>query len=130
MRDYYVDDLSEETGRLFEYRALNHMDVGEMVTQYMRSQFRENVDKRYARFCTQAWYEMAEHVACTTGTTEYDATLCEWLGYLYTFLQLYTGESSRVLMDKHPFSEMYVRSGVLHDLDMDLAVRKVAKSHE
>jgi hypothetical protein len=43
---------------------------------------------------------------------------------------LHTGARDRVLIDEYPFRGMHARSGVLHDLDMDLAVRKVAKSHE
>lgn len=128
MKDYYVDDLAEETGKLFGYWAWNHMDVDKLVTQYMNSRFRENADKRYARFCTQMWYDMADYFKGIPGEKRYDAVLCDWLGCFYTYLQQYTGKSSKEIINKYPFQKMYLKSNVLHDLDMDLAVRKAGEA--
>ncbi|SKB46227.1 hypothetical protein SAMN06296386_10169 [Lachnospiraceae bacterium] len=126
MKDYYTDDLAEETGRLFFHWAEDHLDMDKMITQYMSSHFRENVDKRYAKFCTQMWYEMAEQFESVQGDAEYDVVLCDWLGNFYTYLQAYTGKSSKEIIGQYPFQEMYMKSNVLHDLDMELAVKKVA----
>ena len=120
-----VDDLAEETGNLFRYWAENHLDMDQMVAQYFDSHLRENVDKRYARCCTQAWDEMAQQFPPVKGNQVYDPTLCEWLGHFYTYLQSYTRTSSRELIHKYSFKTMYPRSNVLHDLDMDVAVRMV-----
>ena len=127
MKDYYLDDLAEETGRLFEYWAWNHMDMDKMVTEYMSSHFRENIDKRNAKFCTQMWYEMAGQFNGIAGEKEYDSVLCNWLGCFYTYLQRHTGKSSREIIHEYPFHKMYLKSNVLHDLDMDLAVRKAGE---
>jgi hypothetical protein len=127
MTDYYIGDIAEETGTLFGYWADNHLDMNQMVTSYLRSHLRENTDKRYARYCTQSWKEMADQFPSIYGEQAYDATLCEWLGYFYTYLQGYTNRSSRELIEKYPFQVMYPRSNVLHDLDMDLAIKKVAE---
>lgn len=126
MKDLYIDDLAEETGKLFENWAWGKMDVSAMVTEYMCSHLRENIDKRYARFCTQDWNDMSRQFQATAGTRSYDPVLCDWLGCFYTYLQNYTGKSSRELIQQYPFDLMYLRSNVLHDLDMDLAVEKVA----
>ncbi len=126
MRDLYVDDLAEETGKLFEYWAVNHMDMEQMVTRYMNSSFRENTDKRYAKFCTQMWEDMARQFEGVAGKKEYDAVLCDWLGCFYTYLQEYTGKSSKELIHQYPFQAMYGKSNVLHDLDMGLAVERVS----
>ena len=126
MKDYYIAEIAEETGNLFAYWADEGLDVKEMVTRYLCSHFRANVDKRYARFCTQSWDEMASHFDKIAGDKKLDVTLCEWLGYFCTYLQGYTGTSSKILINQYPFDMMYARSNVLHDLDMDLAVRRVA----
>ena len=125
MKDYYLSDLADETGELFGYWAEHHMNMDAMITCYLNSHFRENIDKRYAKFCTQTWQEMAEHFEKIPGEQPYDSMLCEWLGYFYTYLQGYTKMSSRELIDKYPFRVMYPRSNVLHDLDMELAIKKV-----
>lgn len=125
MPDYYIGDIAEETGNLFSYWAKNHLDMNQMVTQYLDSQLRENTDKRYARYCTKSWDEMAHQFPIVRGNQAYDATLCEWLGHFYTYLQGYTHTSSRELIHQYPFMVMYPRSNVLHDLDMDVAIRKV-----
>ncbi len=125
MKDIYVDDLAEETGKLFESWAWDKMDVEAMVTQYMLSHLRENIDKRYAAFCTQDWNDMARQFQAVAGSRGYDPILCDWLGYFYTYLQLYTGKSSKDLIRQYPFGSMYLKSNVLHDLDMDLAIKKV-----
>ena len=36
------------------------------------------------------------------------------------------GKNSKILVSQYPFEMMCDRSNVLHDLDIDLAVRKVA----
>lgn len=125
MKDYYIDDLAEETGELFGHWADNHMNMDEMITRYMKSHFRENVDKRYAKFCTQPWDEMAQHFENIPGDKGFDPILCVWLGYFYTYLQEYTQVSSKDLINKYPFKTMYRSSNVLHDLDMELAIKKV-----
>lgn len=127
MTDYYIGDLAEETGTLFGHWADNHLDMNQMVTRYLGSRLRENSDKRYARYCTQSWDEMADQFPNIYGEQAYDATLCEWLGHFYTYLQGYTKKSSRELIEQYPFLVMYPRSKVLHDLDMDLAIKKVAE---
>ena len=125
MKDLYVDDLAEETGKLFEFWALNHMDVDQMATRYMNSNLRENADKRYAKFCTHSWDDMARQFEDVKGTEDYDFVLCNWLGMFYTYLQRQTGKSSKELIRQFPFATMYIKSNVLHDLDLELAVKKI-----
>ena len=67
---------------------------------------------------------MACHFDNIAGDKKLDVILCEWLGYFYTYLQGYTGKSSKILVSQYPFEMMYDRSNVLHNLDMDLAIRK------
>ncbi len=124
MKDLYVDDLAEETGKLFQNWAWKNLNMDAMVTQYMCSHLRENIDKRYARFCTQSWNDMDRQFQAVEGTTAYDPLLCDWLGYFYTYLQQHTGKSSRAIIQQYPFEFMYVKSNVLHDLDMDLAIER------
>ena len=124
MTDYYIQDIAEETGELFGHWAEERLDMDKMATRYLSSPLRENIDRRYAKFCTQSWDEMAEHFSDIRGTRMYDAALCEWLGHFYTHLQGYTHRSSRELIAAYPFDMMYARSNVLHDLDMELAIRK------
>ena len=126
MTDYYVNDIAEETGELFGRWAEESLDMDAMVTRYLSSSFRENVDRRYAKFCTQTWDEMAEHFEDVPGDRAYDAVLCDWLGNFYTYLQERTQKSSRDLVAEYPFEAMYARSSVLHDLDMGLALSRVA----
>lgn len=124
-KDLYIDDLAEETGNLFEYWASLGLDMDKMVTNYMSSVLRENIDKRNAKYCTQMWYDMDEQFTKVHSSLKYDSMLCEWLGYFYTYIQGVLKKGSSYIIKKYPFLPMYKRAGVLHDLDISVAINKV-----
>lgn len=127
MKDIYIDDVAEETGNLFSIWAEAGLDMDKMITNYMLSELRNKIDKRYAYFCTQMYYTQDEQFS-RIGTGDYDEILCEWIGQFYTYLQSKLGVSSAALIKKLPFLKLYAMSGVLHDLDMDLAINRVYKN--
>lgn len=122
--DLYLNDVEEETGRLFQSWAERGYNVDKMVTSYMSSKLRERIDKRYAWFCTKSASDQNDEIKPLTCGVVYDDALCEWLGYFYTRLQHHLGVPSKRVIMEYPFIDMYKRAGVLHDLDMDLAIKK------
>jgi hypothetical protein len=124
-KDLYIDDLAEETGNLFEYWASLSLDMDKMVTNYMNSVLRENIDKRNAKYCTQMWYDMDEQFTKVHSSLKYDSILCEWLGYFYTYIQGVLKKGSNYIIKRFPFLLMYRKAGVLHDLDISVAINKV-----
>ena len=68
---------------------------------------------------------MAPQFEDVKGTEDYDFVLCNWLGMFYTYLQRQTGKSSKELIRQFPFATMYIKSNVLLDLDLELAVEKI-----
>lgn len=127
-KDPYLDEVEEETGKLFQSWAAKGYDVNNMVTSYMKSLLRERIDKRYAWFCTKSASDQEDEITPLMGSTIYDETLCEWLGCFYSRLQSTKGIMSKQIIVKYPFLSMYTKSRVLHDLDMDLAIQKVTGS--
>ena len=106
MRAYngaYLDEIVETQGELFENVSeyAPGIDVKNFIEEYMGGKTREYIDR-------------AEAYACTMDAED-----------LWEYFQWYYNISSRELVKLLPLDFMIAGYRGLHDLDLELAVRKV-----
>lgn len=136
-KDLYLNDLAEETGKLFETYDLERYDMNDIIPIYMKSNFRYGCDIRNARQATALAWEQKIHlndelsanniVPNKNSFLQYDPVLCSWIGEFYTYFQAYTGWQSKKIINELPFKDMYIKGKGLHDLNPQYAVKKLVK---
>lgn len=136
--DLYLNNLAEETGLTFETCVSKNYDMNDFVPFYMNSNFREACDKRSPWETTAMSLKQVQLVSKESQdknkkfkrfkNLQYDPILCAWIGEFYTYLQAYTGWSSKKIIEKYPFNWMYAKSKGLHDLNPPYAVVKWVKN--
>ena len=128
----YLDDVVETQGKLFINYAENHsdMDTEDFVTAYMNSKTRRYIDEGqvyvstmdastlFDFFLKTDKYEMKEGKPLV-------GFLPDWIGEFYAYYQWYYNIPSSEVIKKIPLSFLKKSYYGLHDLDLELAVKKV-----
>lgn len=128
----YLTEVVETQGKLFseviEYAP--GIDVGNFIEKYMTSKTREFIDDGQAYVCTLNARELWDYFCKTDGykITEgksIDGFCVDWIGRFYAYFQWYYNMASKRVIELIPLE--FIRAGYngLHDLELDLAVRKV-----
>jgi hypothetical protein len=133
--DCYLDEIVETQGLLFEHIAdlTPTVDVEGFITAYMQSRTRGFIDRADAYTSNLSPRELFEFFCKTDHYTLQPGAglggfLPNWLGQFYAYYQWQEGTPSRELIKILPLDFMKAAYPGLHDLDLDLAVAKVAKS--
>lgn len=132
LKDWYVEDLAEVTGSLFEKLCKEKNDMNVAVPIYMKSAYREKCDDRHPKYATsfsneqKDWLEK-EYKLKKVKELQYDPILCNWIGEFYTYYQSINKMPSSKIIEQLPFNEMYARSKGLHDLSPQDAVERLNK---
>lgn len=128
----YLSDVVETQGKLFINYAENHSnkDTEDFITTYMNSATRRYVDEGqvyvstmdastlFDFFLKTDKYEMKEGKAL-------GGFLPDWIGEFYAYYQWYYNIPSSEVIKKIPLSFLKKSYYGLHDLDLELAVKKV-----
>ena len=137
MRAYseaYLNDVVENQGKLFDYVAQSFpdMDTEDFINTYMRSKTRISIDKAKAYVNTMDAKELWNYF---TETEEYmlkpgkamEGFVPDWIGEFYAYYQWYFDIPSAEVVKK--ITEDFLKKAYygLHDLELDLAVKKVGK---
>ena len=137
MRAYseaYLNDVVENQGKLFDYVAQSFpdMDTEDFINTYMRSKTRISIDKAKAYVNTMDAKELWNYF---TETEEYmlkpgkamEGFVPDWIGEFYAYYQWYFDIPSAEVVKK--ITVDFLKKGYygLHDLELDLAVKKVGK---
>ena len=135
MRAYaqdYLNDVVENQGKLFDYIAQTYpdMDTEDFITTYMRSKTRRSIDEAKAYVNTMSAKELWEYF---TKTEKYslkpgkalEGFMPDWIGEFYAYYQWYYNISSAEVLRKIPLDFLKKAYYGLHDLELDLAVKKV-----
>ena len=130
MYDVYSTEVYETQGKLFEIVNDMNIDTEEFVTRFMHSKLRNHLDIRQAYYCNLSATEMLE-IQLSQGKYRpkrvgYDPIMCNWVGEFYQLFADFTGLPSSKVIRILPFKKLYRMSLVLHDMDIKLAVDKVA----
>ncbi len=137
MRAYseaYLNDVVENQGKLFDYVAQSFpdMDTEDFINTYMRSKTRISIDKAKAYVNTMDAKELWNYF---TETEEYmlkpgkamEGFIPDWIGEFYAYYQWYFDIPSAEIVKKITVDFLKKAYYGLHDLELDLAVKKVGK---
>ena len=137
MRAYskdYLNDVVENQGKLFDFVAQNFSDKNteDFIKTYMQSKTRKSIDEAKAYVNTMSAKELWDYF---TKTENYvlksgkaiDGFIPDWIGEFYAYYQWYYNIPSSEVLKKVPLDFLKKAYYGLHDLELDLAVRKVGE---
>lgn len=135
MRAYsevYLNDVVEAQGKLFDHVAMSYpdMDTEHFIQAYMTSKTRRSIDQSQAYVITKsakelwAYFTDTEHYVPKPGKA-LEGFLPDWVGEFYAYYQWYYNIPSAKVIEKVPLSFLKKAYYGLHDLELELAVRKV-----
>lgn len=137
MRAYpkeYLDDVVENQGKLFDFVAQNfpEKNTEEFISSYMESKTRKSIDDAQAYVSTMNSKELWDYFCNTENYTlkngdSLEGFMPDWIGEFYAYYQWFYNVPSAELIKKIPINFLKKAYYGLHDLDLELAVKKVGK---
>lgn len=137
MRAYpieYLNDVVENQGKLFDFVAQTYpdMDTEDFIKTYMASKTRKNIDEAKAYVNTMDAKELWTYL---NKTEKYSMKpgkalggfMPDWIGEFYAYYQWYYNIPSCEVIKKVPLDFLKKAYYGLHDLELELAVRKVGE---
>ena len=138
MRAYsevYLNDVVENQGKLFDYVAQTFpdKDTEDFIKTYMKSKTRQSIDKSMAYVntmdATQLWHYFSdtEKYSLKNGKSV-EGFMPDWIGEFYAYYQWYYNLPSEEVIKRVPLDFLKKAYFGLHDLELDLAVKKVGEN--
>ena len=137
MRAYskdYLNDVVENQGKLFDFVAQNFSDKNteDFIKTYMQSKTRKSIDEAKAYVNTMSAKELWDYFTETENSVlksgkSIDGFIPDWIGEFYAYYQWYYNIPSSEVLKKVPLDFLKKAYYGLHDLELDLAVRKVGE---
>lgn len=129
----YLEAVVRTQGALFDAFARGNpdCDTEDFITAYMNGKTRADIDAGQAYVCTMehpelmAWFMSKSKYQPKPGVSM-KGFMPDWIGRFYAQYQWMERKSSRECIAEVPISFLKVAYGGLHDLDLELAVAKVA----
>ena len=130
----YLNDVVENQGKLFDYvaQAYPDMDTGDFIDAYMTGKTRKSIDEAQAYVSTMSaeelwvYFSETEHYKLKPGKA-LTGFAPDWIGEFYAYYQWQYGIPSAEVVSRVPLDFLKKAYGGLHDLNLDLAVRKVGE---
>ncbi len=129
----YLDEIVENQGKLFDYVAITYpdMDTEDFIRSYMKSNTRKYVDEAQAYVCTMDAKALWDYFL---QTDRYELKkgkalggfVPDWIGEFYAYYQWKYNIPSCEVIEKVPLEYLKNAYAGLHDLELELAVKKVA----
>ena len=130
----YLSDVVENQGKLFDFvaQSFEDKDTEDFITAYMLSQTRRSIDESQAFVNTMSALELWEYFCrnekyVLKAGKAMKGFMPDWIGEFYAYYQWYFDLSSAEIIKKIPLDFLKKSYYGLHDLDLELAVRKVGK---
>ena len=137
MRAYaqdYVNDVVENQGKLFDFVAQIYpdMDTEDFIEKYMASKTRKSIDEAKAYVNTMSARELWEYFVKTEKYSlkpgkGLGGFIPDWIGEFYAYYQWYYNIPSAEVLKKVPIDFLKRAYYGLHDLELELAVKKVGE---
>ena len=137
MRAYseeYLNDVVESQGKLFDLVAQEYpdKDTEAFINTYMASKTRKSIDEAKAYVNTMDAKELWAYFTETENYHLREGKVMEgfmpfWIGEFYAYYQWYYNLPCAELVKKIPVSFLKKAYAGLHDLELDLAVKKVGE---
>ena len=135
MRAYsetYLDDVVESQGKLFDFVAQTfpENDTTDFIEAYMKSKTRKYIDESMAYVNTMDAKELWRYFSDTEkyklkAGKALEGFMPDWIGEFYAYYQWYYNIPSSEVIEKVPLNFLMKAYHGLHDLELDLAVKKV-----
>ena len=130
--ELYLSDVVENQGKLFDFvaQSFEDKDTEDFITAYMLSQTRRSIDESQAFVNTMSALELWEYFCrnekyVLKAGKAMKGFMPDWIGEFYAYYQWYFDLSSAEIIKKIPLDFLKKSYYGLHDLDLELAVRKV-----
>ena len=129
----YVDEIVETQGKLFEMVAdTPDIDFDDFIKRYMTGKTRAYLDKADAYLSNLDKKELFDYFCKIDGFSPKKGVSLggfapDWIGQFYARSQWQKNISSKKLVSIFPPDFVRASYAGLHDLELDLAVRKVIK---
>lgn len=130
----YVDDVVENQGRLFDYFAQTYPNKSteDFIVTYMKSKTRKSIDDSKAYVMTMDFKELWNYFYTTEDVDIKDGEtipgfIPDWIGEFYAYYQWFYNIPSSLIVEKIPVNYLIHAYPGLHDLDLELAVKKVGE---
>ena len=131
----YLDEVVENQGKLFDLYAQDYPnnDTEDFIQAYMKSKTRKYIDESQAYVNTMDARELLDYFFTTEKYEKKQGEamrgfMPDWIGEFYAYYQWYYNISSAELVDKVPLNFLEKAYHGLHDLDLELAVKKVGNN--
>lgn len=128
----YLDEVVETQGQLFDYVSINYKDKDtiDFINAYMNGKTREYIDNCQAYVNTKDAIELLEYFLQTDNYKfkqgeALNGFIPNWIGQFYAYYQWYYDVSSKELIKNIPVDFLIKAYNGLHDLDLELAIKKV-----
>ena len=135
MRAYsevYLGDVVENQGKLFDFVAQTFpdKDTEDFINAYMASKTRKSIDEAKAYVNTMEAKELWQYFLQTEGYVlkpgkALGGFMPDWIGEVYAYYQWYFNLPSAELVKRITVDFLKKAYYGLHDLELDLAVKKV-----
>lgn len=135
MRAYsesYLQEVVETQGKLFDLVATNYpeYDTADFIAAYMASKTRKYIDESQAYVNTMSASELWDYFCQTDKFVLKEGKplqgfLPDWIGEFYAYYQWYYNIPSCEVIKKVPLDFLTKAYYGLHDLELELAVKKV-----
>ena len=128
----YLKDVVENQGKLFDFVAQSFpdKDTKDFIQAYMQSKTRKDIDEAQADLNTMdaktlwVFFTKTDNYNLKSGTA-LEGFLPDWIGEFYAYYQWLYNEPSADVVKKIPIDFLIKAYPGLHDLDLELAVKKV-----
>lgn len=137
MRAYaelYLNDVVENQGKLFDFVAqtFSDMDTEDFINSYMLSKTRKSIDEAQAYVNTMNAKELWEYFSKTDNYVlkngkSLEGFIPDWIGEFYAYYQWYYNIPSAEVIKRVPLDFLKKAYYGLHDLELELAVKKVGE---
>lgn len=132
--DVYLDDVVENQGKLFDFVAQTFpdKDTKDFINTYMASKTRKSIDEAKAYVNTmdakELWRYFSENEKYVLKSGKaLNGFMPDWIGEFYAYYQWYYNISSKEVVNRIPLDFLMKAYYGLHDLELDLAVKKVGE---
>lgn len=130
--EVYLSDVVENQGKLFDFVAQTFPDKNteNFIQTYMKSKTRKSIDEAKAYVNTmnakELWdyFSKNENYILESGES-LEGFLPDWIGEFYAYYQWYYDIPSSEVIKRIPIDFLRKAYYGLHDLELDLAVKKV-----
>jgi hypothetical protein len=130
----YLADVVDNQGKLFDFVSASYpdCDTEDFINRYMASSTRKAIDEGKAYVTTMDYKTLWEYFTQNDGYTPkkglpIEGFLPEWIGEFYAYYQWYYNVPSGELVKKISVDFLKKAYGGLHDLELELAVKKVGE---